>query len=209
MLTLTWPPPTETLASVAGPGDLKASLAIGVQAWGKLWARRKMRGTGPLRDVLGAILSVEVKLGTGGKWHPHFHILITMPRKCRVSASELRHEWDILTGGRQLRLDPLLQESDVVEVFKYAVKPADLDSIGRADVAGILTRFEIYQVLKGARLLRGFGCYFDVQDVDLSQPEIIDDPGQWVDLIFRWMGADYQLWQILGNKELVDRGGVI
>jgi hypothetical protein len=201
MLTLTWPPPSETLASEAGPGDLKASLAIGMKAWGKLWKRRVNRGTGPLRDVLGAILSVEVKLGTGGKWHPHFHILITMPRKCRISASELRHEWDILTGGRQLRLDPLLQESDVVEVFKYAVKPDDLDKCGQASIEGVRTRFHIYQVLKGARLIRGFGCYFSVQDVDLQERESVEDLGKWLDLIFRWMGSEYKLWHVLGRKD--------
>jgi hypothetical protein len=172
-----------------------------MKAWGKLWDRRKRRGTGPLRDVLGAILSVEVKLGTGGKWHPHFHILITMPRKCRVSASELRHEWDILTGGRQLRLDPLLQESDVVEVFKYAVKPDDLDKCGQSSIEGVRTRFQIYQVLKGARLIRGFGCYFSVQDVDLQERESVEDLGKWLDLIFRWMGSEYKLWHVLGRKD--------
>jgi hypothetical protein len=205
MLTLTWPPPSEKLASDAGPGDLKASLAIGIKAWGKLWARRKMRATGPLQEVLGAILSVEVTKGPSGKWHPHFHVLVTMPRKSRISAVELRHEWSILTGGRQMRLDPLLQESDVVEVFKYAVKPDDLDKCGQASSNGVRTRFEIYQALKGARLIRGFGCYYNVQDVDLQERESVEDLGKWLDLIFRWSGLDYKLHHVLGRHDSEDQ----
>jgi hypothetical protein len=201
MLTLTWPPPSQELALEAGPGDLKASLAIGMKAWGKLWKRRTNRRTGPLQDVLGAILSVEVTKGPSGKWHPHFHVLVTMPRKYRISAAELRHEWDMLTGGRQLRLDPLLQESDVVEVFKYAVKPADLDKRGHTSTDGVRTRFQIYQALKGARLIRGFGCYFNVQDVDLRERESVEDLGKWMDLMFRWSGSQYELWHVLGRKD--------
>jgi hypothetical protein len=209
MLTLTWPPPSQELALEAGPGDLKAALAIGIKAWGKLWARRKMRRTGPLQDVLGAILSVEIKIGKGGKWHPHFHILLTMPRKLRVSASELRHEWEMLTGGNQLQLDVLKQESDVVEVFKYAVKPEDLDKCGEASVEGVRTRLHIYQTMKGARLIRGFGCYFNIQDVDLRERESVEDLGNWLDLMFRWSGSDYELYHILGRHESEDhvKGG--
>ncbi len=209
MLTLTWPPPSQELALEAGPGDLKASLAIGIKAWGKLWARRKMRRTGPLQDVLGAILSVEVTKGPSGKWHPHFHVLVTIPRKSRISASELRHEWDILTGGRQLRLDPLLQESDVVEVFKYAVKPADLDKRGHTSTDGVRTRFQIYQALKGARLIRGFGCYFNVQDVDLQERESVEDFGAWMELIFKWMGNNYELIRETKQFNVDKRTGVI
>jgi hypothetical protein len=128
-----------------------------------------------------------------------------MPRKCRISASELRHEWDILTGGRQLRLDPLLQESDVVEVFKYAVKPADLDKCGHASTDGVRTRFQIYQALKGARLIRGFGCYFNVQDIELQERESVEDLGKWLDLMFRWSGSDYELYHILGRRDLEDQ----
>jgi hypothetical protein len=125
-----------------------------------------------------------------------------MPRKLRVSASELRHEWSILTGGNQLQLDPLLQESDIVEVFKYAVKPDDLDKCGHASVAGVRTRFYIYETMKGARLIRGFGCYYSVQDVDLQERESVEDLGKWLDLIFRWTGLDYELHQVLTRREM-------
>jgi hypothetical protein len=108
-----------------------------------------------------------------------------------------------------LRLDPLLQESDVVEVFKYAVKPADLDKCGHASTDGVRIRFQIYQALKGARLIRGFGCYYNVQDVDLKKRESVEDLGKWLDLILRWSGLDYKFHQVLTKREFeyqADRG---
>lgn len=209
LLTLTWPPPAAPRAEVAEPvSDLKANLSIGLTAWGKLWKRRKNRRTGPLQDVLGAILATEVTKGPAG-WHPHFHILITMPRNKRISAADLRQEWHALTGGRQIRLDPLRTEADVVEVFKYAVKPADRGKEGLIDVAGVLIRHDIWTALSGSRLIRGYGGYFNVQDEDLTDPETVEDLGSWVELIFRWADSKYELVRETPHYEVDKETGVI
>lgn len=195
LLTLTWPPPAFPQVAGGPRADvykLRANLAVGVSAWGKLWKRRVNRGTGPLVDVLGAILATEVTQGPAG-WHPHFHILCTMPRNCRISALDLREEWKKLTGGVFVNLKVLMQETDVVEVFKYAVKPADLDKGGNVLASGVEIRHKVYQALKGARLIRGFGGYFNVQDVDLQEEETFEEIGDWVDLVFKWSGMDYKL----------------
>lgn len=196
LLTLTWPPPRVPLAVAAGPEAekylLRRNLDVGIKAWGKLWKRRKNRSTGPLNAVLGAILATEVTQGPAG-WHPHFHILVTLPRKCRINAADLRQDWCTLTGGRQIRLDPLVRESDVVEVFKYAVKPADLDKQGGVDRAGVMIRHQVWSSLRGARLIRGFGGYYNVEEEDLTQPETVEDIGDWLELVFQWMGKSYDL----------------
>jgi len=200
LLTLTWPPPAVPLAVAEGAeGEkykLRQNLSVGVKAWGKLWKRRKNRRTGPLTDVLGAILATEVTLGVAG-WHPHFHILVTLPKNRRISVSNLREEWCTLTGGRQLRIDPLLRDSDVVEVFKYAVKPVDVNSQGCIDSKGVLVRYSVWTALKGSRFIRGYGAYYNVQEEDLTKPETVEDLGDWVDLIFRWIGFEYQLYKEL------------
>jgi hypothetical protein len=116
-----------------------------------------------------------------------------MPHNKRISASDLRQEWCKLSGGRQLRLDPLRLESDVVEVFKYAVKPADLGKGGKFDRAGVMTRYEIWQALKGARLVRGYGSYYGVQEEDLTQSEDVQDIGAYIELLFKWMDKTYSL----------------
>lgn len=196
LLTLTWPPPADSAKSpAAGPveGDLKANLAVGQRAWGKLWKRRKERRTGPLADVLGAIMATEVTRGPSGKWHPHFHVLVTMPRAKRISVVNLREEWRKLTGGIFVNLKVLRLETDVVEVFKYAVKPADLGTDGRLDPQGVLIRHKIWESLKGARLIRGYGCYFGTNEIDLTQPETLEETGDYVELIYKWMGRNYDL----------------
>lgn len=205
LLTLTWPPPRVPLAVAAGPEaekyKLKRNLTLGLKAWGKLWKRRKNRSTGPLKAVLGAILATEITQGPAG-WHPHFHILVTLPRKSRIDATELRQEWSRLTDGRQIRLDPLVRESDVVEVFKYAVKPADLDKCGLVDIAGVMIRHQVWSALRGARLIRGFGCYFDVEEEDLEKPEQVEDIGEWVELVFQWLEKNYGLAREIPSAEI-------
>lgn len=195
LVTLTWPPPQIPLAVAGGPlGEiykLRANLAVGVKAWGQLWKMRKNRSSGPLRDVLGAILAVEVTKGPGG-WHPHFHILLTMPKNRRVDAVELRQAWQLRTGGNQIHLDVLRNETDVVEVFKYAVKPADLGADGKVDQEAVKTRLLIWEALAGRRFIRGYGGYYNVQEPDLTEQETVEDLGEWVDLIFRWTGEKYE-----------------
>lgn len=195
LLTLTWPPPRVPLAVAEGPEaekyKLRANLAVGTKAWGKLWQMRKRRVSGPLRDVLGAILAIEVTKGPGG-WHPHFHILVTLPKNRRVDATELRQAWQDRTGGTQIHLDVLRKESDVVEVFKYAVKPADLGNDGRVQVEAVETRLLIWKALSGRRFIRGYGCYYNVKEPDLTEQESVEDLGEWVDLLYRWTGTGYE-----------------
>lgn len=199
MLTLTWPPPPVPLAVAAGPGGeiykLRRNLAVGTKAWGKLWMRRKKRLTGPLKRVLGAILSVEVTRGPSGEWHPHFHILLSTPPGYhnRVDAGQLREDWTKLTGGRQIDIKFMRRETDIVEVLKYAVKPADLAENGMVSVDAIEDRVMIFDALRGRRLLRGYGLYFGAEDPDLTQPEDLDDTGEWIDLVFEWIGGKYKL----------------
>lgn len=196
LLTLTWPPPPVPRAVAEGPEaeqyKLRANLTLGLCSWNKLWKRRVNRRSGPLRAVKGAILATEITYGAGG-WHPHFHILLTMPRNQRVDAVELRREWSALTGGLQVNLCVLKQESDVVEVFKYTVKPVDLGKGGTVDQASVETRLLINDTLAGCRLIRGYGFYHGVKEPDLTESEEIEDLGEWVDLIFQWMGRSYEL----------------
>ena len=208
MLTLTWPPPREPECGSTGhaagheeDNQLKRNLAIGMSAWGKLWNRKRKRLTGPFKAVLGAIVATEVTKGPAG-WHPHFHVLISMRRTQRVDVNELREEWCKLTGGRQIRLDVLKTDSDVVEVFKYAVKPVDVDSSGRILEGAVQVRHQIYESLRGARLIRGYGIYFNCVEPDLEQAEEIEDLGDWVDLIFKWMGDNYALVETVPNSAL-------
>lgn len=205
MATFTWPPPAGPLAVAVGPGgdiyNLRRNLAVGLKGWSKLWERRKRRGNGPLKPVLGAIVSVEVTRGPSGAWHPHLHVLLTTGKgyKNRVDVVQLREDFFKLTGGKQVNLKYLAKETDVVEVLKYAVKPADLDKNGNVSQAAIADRITILDALRGRRLLRGYGIYYGATDPDLDQPEDVQDIGDWVDLIFEWTGKNYNLVKEIPN----------
>lgn len=198
MLTLTWPPPPETESAESeracappprsGPAEVAAlhrNMELGLRSVGKLWKRRKEKGTGPFRDVLGLVYSVEVAR-TGLNWHPHLHCVVTLPKGKRVDARELRAEWQKLTGGKQLRLDPLKGRKGFLEAFKYATKPQDVKG-GKIDLAGLSWRFLAYQGLRGRRLIHAFGCYFG-QDTEpnLAGPEGQDSSGDFLEWVASW-----------------------
>jgi hypothetical protein len=215
LVTLTWPPPSfpgdaepgcERGASrpARSPADeiaaLRANVAVGLRALRLLMHRKKVRGTGPFRFVLGLIASVEVAR-SGRDWHPHLHCIVTLPPGQRVSVVELRREWEKLTGGRQLRIDPLTGRKGLLEAFKYSVKPADVKN-GKIDSEAIWWRFLAYQGLRGRRLLRTFGIYHG-QDEE-PDPELSDlhDAADVLDFLATWC-EDLDHYEV---RELVDDG---
>jgi hypothetical protein len=195
MLNLTWPPPDAKLASAAGPcAELKANIAIGLAGWGKLWGNRKKHRRGPLAGVLGAILAMEVTKNPAG-WHPHFHCIVMLPRSHRVEVVDLRSAWTKETRGRQIKLSRIYSDKDLREVFKYSVKPEDLTQNGQVNAMAVQDRYHAYQVLKGKRLIRGYGAFHGVKDiVDLNAEEELTDGelGDSIDLFFRWSGSNYE-----------------
>lgn len=204
MLTLTWPSmPTplaamgRTSGSAAGAPShawaaeqfeselvlLRASLAIGLSAWRRLWARRKVKHQGPLRNVLGALLSAEITHSEKG-WHPHFHIVCRVRPGTRIDARELREAWCGMTGGRQMRLDPLREKLDLLEAVKYAVKPMEIEG-GKPSLMGVQWRYLAFQALRGRRLLFGYGDLQGIAEPDLGEESTGEDI-QFVDWWAKW-----------------------
>jgi len=105
--------------------------------------------------ILGLVGSYEVTKGNG--WHPHAHLLILHSE--RLDYQVLKDEWLDITGDSHvLRVDaafhPDEPERDFLEVFKYAVKFSDLSPD---------QNFEVYEVLKGRRLLFSAGLFYGVE----------------------------------------------
>lgn len=202
MLTLTWPPTlTPALgasASVAGHHvcenhsieGLRANLSIGIKAWGKLWARKKMRSSGALKNVLGAVLSMEVTYSEKHGWHPHFHVIIATDKFQGVSATELYEDWKNLGGG-SVRISPIRKLENVIEIFKYAVKPLEADKKNLK--SAVQTRYKIYQALKGSRLIRGYGDFFNFGDIVLGDEDLSSFSGAYVDFFYKWCKGNYKL----------------
>lgn len=202
-LTLTFPPSARPVRDPSGaPADeaeiasLRSMLALGECAIRKLWERRRRKSQGPFRDVSGMIVSTEVSregAGVDNGWHVHFHCVVSLPRGKRVDASELRREWFKLTQGKQLHLDPLKGSNDLREAFKYAFKPLDVSGDGRAYENGLKWRLLAFKGLRRQRLIRSYGCYHGLGDVEPSESVGSDpsDLGDWLEWLARWMGDSY------------------
>lgn len=205
MITLTWP--SESFASAStrsgallpwlqgNKAAIQRALTIGWSGVNRLWKRRKERGTGPFRELLGLVLATESTFNPEHGWHVHFHGVYTVDQSSPgVDVLELRNEWSRLTGGRQLRLDHISSEMDLLEVFKYSVKPADLvrGASGRVDGEQVAARVAAWYALRGKRLVRSYGCYFGLGDVEslseeITPPEHLNEP--YTEWLAKWSAA--------------------
>lgn len=171
-----------------GP-DLAERQAHLVRGLKRLMARRRDFNAGTkwapwteLCKVEGGVYTQEVT-NKGNGWHPHAHMLAACTSA--PDAAALAAEWHAITGDsfivdvRPITGDPV---DGFLEVFKYAVKFADLDYADNWHAA---------QVLKGKRLLASFGCFWGVK----VPPELTDEPLDglpFVDRFYRFLEGAYQ-----------------
>lgn len=171
-----------------GP-DLAERQAHLVRSLKRLLDRRRYFNAGirgapwtELCKVEGGVYAQEVT-NIGNGWHPHAHMLAACTSA--PDAAALAAEWQAITGDsfvvdvRPIAGDPV---DGFLEVFKYAVKFADLDHADNWHAA---------QVLKGKRLLASFGCFWGVK----VPPELTDEPLDglpFVDRFYRFLEGAYQ-----------------
>ncbi|MNZ56565.1 Replication protein [compost metagenome] len=155
----------------------------------RLLARRRDFNAGTARapwtemcKVEGGVYTQEVT-NIGNGWHPHAHMLAACTSA--PDASALATEWQAITGDsfvvdvRPITGDPV---DGFLEVFKYAVKFADLDYAQNWHAA---------QVLKGKRLLASFGAFWGVKVPEEMTDEPLDGL-PFVDRFYRFLQGAYQ-----------------
>lgn len=142
---------------------------------------------------VGGVGSVEIKRGRGGKWHPHLHAIALHLE--RVEMEELRAEWHRITGDSfnvDLRnLDSVRTgsgdlESDLREVFKYAMKFADMS---------LEDNWQAFRDMRCKRLLRAWGALYGVKvPDDLSDENELAADLPFVErlLIYRRRKGEYE-----------------
>ncbi len=169
--------------------DLCGGIASLKTGFRKLWDRQKQRGTGPLRGVLGAVVSIEITEGRDRLWHPHMHSILVMSPESKgfISYPELRNEWCRLTGGRQIRIDVMKSENDLTEALKYTVKPQQAGDDG----LGLVKRMKVWALLSGKRIrmLQPYGILKGVsEDMPLDLPF---DAADYTLFFYRWMFGEF------------------
>lgn len=189
-----------TLTVKNGP-DLAERFHHLLSSWRRINERAK-KGFGAFADASGAFTSIEFTKSEKG-WHPHMHMLWAMPKGTPPirwgEGSQLALDWLAATGDSFIvhaeRIeaaavgdasaspaavaaanDPLV--AALCEVLKYAVKFGDLE---------LADNYHAWQVLRGKRLTRSYGCFFG-----LEVPEQLDDDpldGPYLDWLFRYAGS--------------------
>jgi hypothetical protein len=125
-----------------------------------------------MHDIAGGVFSVELT-NTGNGWHPHAHAIWMVDQSHeaftdsrRWALQKLSAEWNAITGDSFIvdaRPITPTQSDDgqnpyaagFCEVFKYAVKPAEL---------GCEKLLEAFPILTGQRLVGAFGCFFGIKE---------------------------------------------
>lgn len=193
-----------TLTVKNGP-DLEERVQHLLHSWKRVNERAK-KGYGAFADASGAFCSIEVtKSGHG--WHPHMHMIWAMPKGAPElrwgKDSQLAMDWLAATGDSYIvhaervsaveregaplagmgpandapAKDPLI--AALCECLKYAVKFSDLD---------LDDNLQAFDVLKGKRLTRSYGCFFglEVPDEDLDDDEL---DGPYLEWLFKYSGS--------------------
>ncbi|MNZ60834.1 Replication protein [compost metagenome] len=175
--------------TVKNGDDLEERHSHLVRSLKRLMARRRDFNAGTkwapwteLCKVDGGVYTQEVT-NKGNGWHPHTHMLAACTDE--PDAEALSAEWKAITGDsfvldvRPITGDPV---DGFLEVFKYAVKFADLDYADNWHAA---------QVLRGKRLLASFGSFWGVK----VPQELTDEPLDglpYVDRFYRFLSGSYQ-----------------
>lgn len=170
--------------------DLRGGCLLLRSSLVKLLNRGRKWSTGPFRHVLGIVSSFEVTRARDSEaWHPHLHCILLVAPGQRVDVSELRQEWCKLTGGRQIRIDPLRKQTDLLEAFKYTLKTTRIGDEGLS----LGDRCLAYFLLLGMRLRECYGVFRgmsdDLQDNQGEEPE---DIATWNDVFYRWAASGYR-----------------
>lgn len=209
LMTLTVPPSNAERDSagvprVRGPAEFmrqvgycRASMKLLWESVVKLWERKRRKGGGPLCRVDGMICSMEIE-HSGEWWHPHLHCVIACNQGYRVEIADLRPAWYGLTLGAQVNLQPLRKMSDCVEAFKYTVAGNELRN-GDVDLVQLAWRFMAHEAIKGRRLLRSFGRFFDIEESDeMKEPP---DGGVFDTYVLRWFLGNYHACRLYEGKK--------
>ena len=125
-----------------------------------------------MHDIAGGFFSVEVT-NIGNGWHPHVHAIWMVDQDHEAftdsrtwALKKLSPEWHAITGDSFIvdvrPITPIQDETGqnsyaagFCEVFKYAVKPAEL---------GRDLLLKAFPILSGKRLVGAFGCFFGIKE---------------------------------------------
>jgi hypothetical protein len=144
--------------------------------------KEKGRGWTEFAKIEGAIYATEVTYSEEKGWHPHIHAVVLL--NDYIDQKAFSAEWERITGDskvvdiRKLKTDDSGDVTDsLAEVFKYAVKFADLP---------LDKNLEAFEVLNGKRLIGSFGCLRGLQLPEKLTDDLLDDL-PYIEMFYKYM----------------------
>lgn len=146
--------------------------------------RDYLKNKGPFVEACkaaGAVWSYEFKRGkNSGLWHPHIHAIWLC--ETPPDQEQLSKDWlQVTSDSHIVDVRPINTQDDAVggflEVFKYAVKFADLP---------LADNWEGFRVLNGRRLVASFGEFRGIKEpVDLAD-ELLAEDLPFIEILLRY-----------------------
>jgi hypothetical protein len=195
--------PVMVTLSVLNGNDLDERLTHLRSALKTLHARRhRPNQPSVMHDIAGGVFSIEIT-NTGKGWHPHAHAIWMVDAESEVfidprswALKKLSPEWHRITvdsfvvDARQVT--PQYEKdaenpyaAGFCEVFKYAVKPAEL---------GRDLLLEAFPILLGQRLVGAFGCFFGIKEPTKLTDDLDGLKGlPYFNYFYRFMHGHYRV----------------
>lgn len=160
--------------------------------------RSRVRQFGEVLKASSAVWSYEFT-NRGRGWHPHVHAIWL----CEEAPDEnaLRNEWHAITGDSFMcDVRPLASDADgsyvsgFCEVFKYAIKFADLEHSHR---------LHAYRQLRGKRLQDSFGQLRGL-DVEVKDSDDLLDDLPYIERLYSFRDGQYVERSAVHRKPVVD-----
>jgi hypothetical protein len=158
---------------------------------------RRGKSSSEFGKIVGMFGSIEIKRGSGGLWHPHFHGLALVPGY--FDWQKMVDEWLKKTGGSRGVYLEKIEHRDfspitVCEVISYSLKVSTLS---------FDDQIEAYLFLRGKRLFRSWGVFRNIKlPDDLADDEISDLP--YYELLYSFAyGKGYEINLIMEDSRVI------
>ncbi len=197
--------------TVANGSDLNERYDHLTRSWKTYLNRRRNwfklhKGYNELCKIEGGAFAYETTYNEKDGWHPHMHAVVMVDPSNPIDFPEfgtgaekqnsrLAREWHSITGDSYIvdcrPIDQKNPAEGFVEVFKYALKFADLDD---------WLKLRAYQILRGRRMSGSFGCFWGVKVPESDTDEQLEDL-PYAEMLYRFTKSGYSLFSISSPDE--------
>lgn len=175
---------TLTLRSVYTPAEIRPRLELMQNAWRRVADNARRR-----RDGFIGLRKTELKVGKGGGYHGHYHIIISGADNAAWLVGQWLTQFPDLARPSAQDFRPVRDtETALLELFKYSVKCTAADDTDNQIIASPLQMDAIFTALYRRRLYQPFG---GLRMVDEDRFDVSPELAKKASGYYQWLGSDW------------------